>query len=105
MNERTLTNGLLFVALLAVPLVAEVVTATPDNVSGTGFDVLLYKPFYFAYVVLAGVLFVAVNIYISVRKHLSVWLGLGFGVILLVVWFLVAFLSVGQLHMSLGGKL
>jgi hypothetical protein len=105
MKERILINGFLFVTLLAVPLVAEVTTATSDTVSGTGFDVLMYKPFDFAYVLLAGVLFIALNSYISVRKHLPVWVGVGLGALLLVTWFVVAFLAVGQLHLSLGGKL
>ena len=91
--------------LFAVPLVAEVLTATPDNIPGTGFDILLYQPFDYVYVILAGILFIALNSYISVQQQRTFSTGAGIGIAILVVWFAVAFLSVGQLHLSLGGKL
>lgn len=105
MNKKALTNGILFTVLLAIPMVAEIITAKPNNVPGTGFDVLLYKPFDFAYVILAAVLFVVLNVYFAFLKQNTVWSGFGFGLVLLVVWFIVAFLGVGQLHLGLGGKL
>ena len=105
MKKRLLINILLFVVLIAVPLVAEVLTAKPDNVPGTGFDILLYQPFDYAYVILAGILFIALNSYISVQQQHSFLAGIGIGIAILVVWFVVTFLSVSQLHLSLGGKL
>ena len=105
MNNRIISNGVVFVALLAVPLIVEFSTASPDNVPGTGFDVLLYKPFDFAFVVLAGVIFVGFNAYYSFKKRRSLWVGIGLGAVLLLAWFIISFLSVGQLHLWLGGKL
>jgi len=47
--NRTTTNGILAVGALTIPLIAEYANAKPGNVPGTGFDVLLYKPFDFAF--------------------------------------------------------
>ncbi len=105
MKYRGITNGIVFVILLTLPLVAELNTATADNVPGTGFDVLLYKPFETAYLLLAGVLFISINFYYSFKTNSSLLYGIGLGSVLLITWFIVAFLSVGQLHLSLGGKL
>lgn len=105
MNHRARINGILFAVLLAVPLIAEIITATSKNVPGTGFDVLLYEPFNFAYVFLVGVLFIFLNSYISSTMNQSMTSGMGIGTLLFAVWFAIAFLLIGQLHLSLGGKL
>jgi len=105
MNSKSLINGIIFSVLLSIPLVAEFSTATPDNVPGNGFDVLLYKPFDFAYILLAGCIFIGVNYYFSAKQKISIWKGVGLGVALLITWFVVSFLLVGQLHLSLGGTL
>jgi hypothetical protein len=84
--------------------VAEYITAGPDHVPGTGFDVLLYWPFDFAYVLLAAVLFETVNVYFIRRTGRSVWFGSGVAAIVFIVWFFAAFLAVGSLHLGLGGK-
>ena len=105
MKLIVLSNVLVFAALLAVPLIAEAATASGGQVPGTGFDVLFYEPFDYAYVCLATFLFVALNAYIASKKSMSVWIGAGVGVLLSVVWFAVSFLSVVNLHLSLGGKL
>ena len=84
---------------LLIPILAEFIS--PET--GLGFDVLLYWPFDFAYVLLVGVLFVAANVLTpkasttlgSVILGISFWVG----------WFLVSFLAVSQLHLSLGYKL
>ncbi len=76
-----------------------------DKFPGTGFDVLLYRPFDFAYLLLAGLLFIGINNYYAFRNKTSFFESLGLGLILLTVWFFVSFLAVGQLHIGLGGKL
>lgn len=105
MNRTLLLNSIVFLVLLAIPLAAELYTAAPGNVPGTGFDILLYWPFDFAYVALAAILFVTLNTLISSKQDGSVLLGIGTGAALAFAWFAVAFLSVGQLHLSLGGQL
>ena len=84
---------------LLIPILAEFIS--PET--GLGFDVLLYWPFDFAYVLLVGVLFVAANLLIAKATTTlgSVMLGISFWV----GWFLVSFLAVSQLHLSLGYKL
>jgi len=105
MSTKLFLNGLVFIVLTAIPLIAELSTTTVGNVSGAGFSVLLYEPFSFAYVLFAGTLFISLNIYILANKKEPVLSGIGTGIILLFIWFIFAFLCVGQLHLSLGGKL
>ena len=40
MNIRAIVNSILFLSLLAFPLIAEKSTATETNIPGTGFNVL-----------------------------------------------------------------
>ena len=105
MKQRIIINGIIFIVLLLIPLVAELITATPDNVPGTGFSVLLYEPFDFAYLLLAFVIFLACNAIISNKQNKSILVSAGISLGVVTIWFIVSFLSVGQLHLSLGGKL
>lgn len=105
MKSQVIANLILFVALSGVPLVSEYVTATPTNVPGTGFDILLYEPFDFAYVLLAAIFFIGTNISFTGKRHQSKKVGMAQGLIITIAWFVVSFLAVGQLHVSLGGKL
>jgi len=98
-------NTVLFIILLGIPLAAEYVTAKPDFVPGTGIDILLYEPFDFAYVLLAAILFISINVVISSRRHQSKVLGLFQGSFITIGWFIISFFAVMQLHLSLGGKL
>ena len=105
MNNKTLLNGLAFTVLTAIPLIAEVSTTSSGNVSGEGFTVLLYEPFDFAYVLLAGFVFVSLNTYILATEKKSVVPGISTGIFLLFIWFIFTFLCIVQFHLSLGGKL
>jgi hypothetical protein len=102
---RTVQNGILAIGALTIPLLAEYISATPGHVPGDGLDLLLYKPFDFAYVLLVTCLFLTINIRCSVVGRKSVGSGLFIGIVLAIAWFIVAFLALGQLHLSLGGKL
>jgi hypothetical protein len=86
----------LFGAFL-LPVVAELYRL------GLGFDVLLYKPFDFAYVMLVGIVLLIAN----VAKPMAVkWFRSSCVALLLwVFWFGVTFLAVGQIHLFMGGKL
>ncbi|GGB93448.1 hypothetical protein GCM10011352_19400 [Marinobacterium zhoushanense] len=103
--ERFSVNGVLALIALVVPLAAEYSTANPNHVPGTGFSVLLYEPVDFAYVLLITVCFVVLNIRYSVKHGRPTSGGALLGVAYSALWFLMAFLAVGQLHLWLGGKL
>lgn len=103
--RASVLNIALAVILTVPPLAAELYTATPEDVPGTGFDVLLYHPFDFAYSLIGLVLFVVLNSYLFARSGKSPWLGAAVAAAIALCWFVVAFLAVGQLHLSLGGNL
>jgi hypothetical protein len=105
MKAVYVANLLLGFVLGVVPLVTELITASPGNVPGTGFDVLLYWPFDFAYVLLAAILFGVANVQLLHRAGRSAWFAVGVAAVVLVAWFFLAFLAVGSLHLGLGGKL
>jgi hypothetical protein len=100
-----IANGVLGIGLLLPPIAAELYTAEPGRVPGTGFDVLLYQPVQYAYALVGLALFVALNVFLSTRSGRSPWSGLPIGAGAALCWFFLAFLAVGQLHLSLGGKL
>lgn len=96
---------MLAIIALAIPLVAEYATAHPDHVPGTGFSVLLYEPFEYAYVLLVTACFVVINVRQSAKHGRHFVVGALFGIGFSILWFVIAFLAVVQLHLSLGGKL
>ena len=98
-------NGGIFVLFLLPPLIAEWWTATSSNVPGTGFSILLYEPFDFAYVSLVTLSFIAANLHLSRLGSSKVGIALAGSVAWAVLWFIVSFFAVGQLHVSLGGLL
>lgn len=98
-------NAFAFVIFLIIPLIAELLTATPNNVPGTGFSVLLYQPFDFAYVFLVCIIFLIGNIVLGKAYKTPFWISAGISFIVSAAWFIVSFLAVAQLHLSLGGKL
>jgi len=103
--ERPVQNGIVAIIALIVPLIAEYVTSTPTSVPGTGFSVLLYEPFDFAYFLLVTAAFIFVNINAPTKNIGSIVIGALVGVGISVLWFGVTFLAVGELHLTLGGKL
>jgi hypothetical protein len=103
--RAALANIALGAGLLIPPVAAELYTAKPNNVPGTGFDVLLYQPFQFAYALLGLVLFVVLNIALRNPSPKRFWAGTFAGTAIALCWFFLAFLTVGQVHISLGGKL
>jgi hypothetical protein len=92
-------------ALLAVPMAVELATTPFGRHEGAALALLLYRPVPFAYPLAALALFVALSIFLARRSGANPLVGgivgLGFGL----AWFAVAFMSVAQLHISLGGKL
>ena len=92
-------NFLIGFVALAIPLIAELIS--PET--GAGFDALIYWPFDFAYTLLVGVVFLTLNVYASGGNSFAVPISLGLGFWL--GWFVLTFLVVAQLHLSLGYKL
>ena len=105
--NRTSQNVIVTTISIGIPLVAEYVTAEPGNGPGTGFDILLYEPFDFAYFLVVSIIFVALNVRSSYRAvgGNALIQGTLYGIFCSLVWFAVSFLAVAQLHVSLGGKL
>jgi len=95
----TIRNLIIGIIALLIPMAAEFYS--PET--GLGFDVLLYWPFDFAYVLLIGLVFLSANLLL--RKSNSALMALATGGVFWFVWFAVTFLAVGQLHLSLGYKL
>lgn len=100
--QRFLANIALSIILLAIPVVTQLATPLPNSM---GLDLLLYVPFHYALLLLALILFLALNIYLSSKMKAKLWQGATLGGVATVAWFLVSFLVVGQLHLSLGGQL
>jgi hypothetical protein len=98
-------NVALGIGLLFVPVLAELVAAGLDQGPGVGLSLLLYWPFHLAFAGLALLLFAALNAQLSRRSGVSVSRGILVGVAFSVVWFTLAFIAVGQLHISRGGLL
>ena len=98
-------NGAIFAIFLGIPLIAEYKTATPGNVPGVGFDVLLYEPFQFAYALLVTIFFVIANAYTGGKQQRNINQSVIVALLIAVLWFFASFLAVAQLHFSLGGKL
>jgi len=102
--ETSINAGILIV-LSSIPLVAEYATARPGNVPGTGFDVLCYEPFDYAYFLMAFVILVFANVIIAGKKGKLIKQAVVLGGTIAVAWFIICFIAVAQLHISLGGKL
>ena len=98
-------NIAIFAIFLAIPLVAEYMTATPEDVPGTGYVVLVFEPFQFAYALLAAVFFVIANTYACGKQYRNISQSVFVALLITVLWFFVSFLALTQLHLSLGGKL
>jgi hypothetical protein len=105
MKTETIINTSLFGILSAIPLVAEYITAMPRNVPGTGFDVLIYEPFDYAYFLMAIFLFMGANIASAYKQKKPIMQAIVFGGAISIAWFITSFIAVAQLHNSLGGKL
>jgi len=100
--QRFLANIALSIILSAIPVVTQLVTPFPNSM---GLDLLLYVPFHYALVLLALILFLALNIYLSSKMKARLWQGAVLGGVATVAWFSVSFLVVGQVHLSLSGQL
>ncbi len=98
-------NVVLGIGLLFVPVLAELAAADLDQGPGVGLNLLLYWPFHFAFAGLALLLFAGLNARLCIRSGGSMSRGILLGAIFSAVWFALAFIAVGQLHISRGGLL
>lgn len=99
--ETSINVGILIV-LSSIPLIAEYVTARPGSVPGTGFKVLCYEPFDYAYFLMAFMILVFANVIIAGKKRKSMRTAAVVGGVIAIAWFVICFLAVAQLHTSLG---
>ena len=93
------------IGLLFVPVLAELVVVGLGHGPGVGLSLLLYWPFHFAFAGLALLLFAGLNAQLCARSGGSMSRGILVGAVFSVVWFALAFIAVGQLHISRGGLL
>ncbi|WP_156383458.1 hypothetical protein [Pseudoxanthomonas sp. Root65] len=98
-------NLLLGISLMLIPALAEMATALLGHHPGIGLDILLYRPFHFAFAGLAILLFAALNARIFARSAGSKLGGALVGAVFAVLWFALAFVAVAQLHLIRGGSL
>ncbi|OUR65563.1 hypothetical protein A9Q79_00785 [Methylophaga sp. 42_25_T18] len=90
-------NIIIFIVALLIPVAAQFYSL------GSGFDILLYEPCDFAYILLIGAILFYFNI--SIFTAGEWYWSTSLSLLLWALWFTVTFLVVGQLNLSLGGKL
>jgi len=103
MRTHILTNGIIFIGLLAIPVAAELL-ATPFD-PGAGLEILLYKPFPYAFILLASLVFIIYNGDAFMRNGRSAAVGVAVGLGMFLFWIATTYLVVAALHLSLGGQL
>ena len=101
---KVVSNILIAVVLSAIPIFLHYISFTPDK-TGIGFDVLIYEPFDFAYLLLAVGVFVSVNIYHAKSVQGGLFSAVIESSILAVIWFVISVVALMQFHVSLGGTL
>ena len=99
------TNSVVAAVLLCVPVVVAIVARLTGNSSINGIDMLLYWPFDFAYLLVAMAIFLMVNAGLARNLGRSTLVGIGIGALFGVCWFVLSFLLIAQLHLSLGGQM
>lgn len=104
-KTEIIINILLFLGFSAPPLLTEYMSAKSGDVSGTGFDILCYKPFDYAYLLLALAVFIAVNIQMARQQKKPISKAVILGVFITFVWFVTCLIAVGGMHLEHGGKL
>ena len=103
--QRLILNCFLGVGLLAVAVVAELVSAVHGAAAGIGIDGLLCKPFAYAFFILALLLFVAISAIISSRAQSSCLRGAQAAAGISFGWMCFSFFTIVQPRLSRGGHL
>ena len=102
MSDNLKYNFLLGLFIVAIPVMAHFFSGRTNPSTGIGFDVLLYKPFDFAYIIFTLILFAFINI--KFRKN-----NIKVSVLKSIVWsfdfLIISFLLLSQLHLNMGGNL
>lgn len=105
MINRKQANCSLFLITLGIPLLAEYIDVTIRGHSNLGFDILLYEPIDYFFMAVVLCLFIGVNTYYGTKSNTKTSSFIYESIVLYFLWFIVAFLSVFQLHVSLGGRI
>lgn len=103
--NRLITNGLLGLIAASLPLFAQFLSTSYGTKSTLGFDILLYQPFSFAYILLIFVVFNLSNLYLpwAIKKESKVR-SMSEALLWTCGWFISTFLLLSQLHFILSGQ-
>ncbi|MEX2257952.1 MAG: hypothetical protein WD672_04510 [Woeseia sp.] len=98
-------NAVLGLALVAPPILAEVVATFREQAPGAGVNLLLYFPVDFGLIACALAAFMCLNAYELRQRPAGILLGAFAGLPVAAVWFGFAFLVVFQVHLWRGGQM
>lgn len=108
-DKQAFINPIIFVILLFFVICSEYIGFYSLNDKGFGFDVFLYYPFDYALLLLSFLIFVAGSIKTYSKESRIKFIDslkiLGMAILWSVFWFVVTFIVLVKLHISLGGTL
>lgn len=104
-----LKKSILIGAVLTILILFVQYSSFATNPS-VGFDILIYEPFQFAFSFFVGFVFLFINRSYVVPSLAKIDYGkltvlIIYAIVFSIVWTVISFLLVLQLHLSLGGKL
>lgn len=109
MKNKIFVNAAIALIFGAIPLVAHYLTGRENPNHGVGFNLLIYEPFQFAYLIVSGLFFIIANTFLLIKYHgqlmISILTGFGLGVFISLSWYVVVFMILVQLHVFMGGVL
>ncbi len=103
MQKKVILNFVVFLVFLTIPILVDYLTINHSRFSGAGFDVLIYEPFDFGYVLFVWFVFGGTNVFLFKDTSKYKVVAYSFGITL--IWFVISFLALVQFHISLGGTL
>ncbi len=105
MNLKILVNGIILLIMYSIPMLAEIIGATSNHVPPTGINILFYKPFDFAYLLMTFIILLIANIILIKKMNTTVRKAIRLSIGLIIIWFLISSISIIYLHLALGGNL
>jgi hypothetical protein len=108
-EKQAFINPALFLVLLSIIISSEFIGFYLLGNEGFGFNIFLYYPFDFCFVIVSFLIFILGSLKTYSTKNSSKYIGklkvLGLSLLWSVFWFIVTFVILSSVHFSLGGKL